>query len=93
MAMYAKIKVGGAWTDQKIRKPDLIRDVSFLSQLLKGEFIYHPGGVEVNVSHILRNLEDAEVIHVDDEGVELSPRERSLGRENYGTYPLSLWYP
>ncbi|RKP12924.1 acyltransferase-domain-containing protein [Piptocephalis cylindrospora] len=91
VAMYARIKVGGAWEDQKIPQDDLIQSISFLSQLLKGEFIYNPGGVDVNVSHTLRSLEDAEIIQVDDKGVELSPRERAIGRENYDFYCFLLW--
>ncbi|CAJ0747851.1 21784_t:CDS:10 [Entrophospora sp. SA101] len=43
-AMYTKIKQGGAKSTQRLHRSLLLREVSFLSQLLKVEFVYDPEG-------------------------------------------------
>ena len=103
-ALYATIKAGGPVSGQKVHVgTQLIDDVAFLSSLLKYEFIFSIGGLEVNLDKTLRELNDANIVSfVDGNGnpekentaeerwVTLSPEERRIGRENFGMF-LSCW--
>ncbi|KXS21141.1 acyltransferase-domain-containing protein [Gonapodya prolifera JEL478] len=80
-------------------KPDLLDDVSFLSQLLKGEFIYQPGKIENTVRDTLNYLEDKGVVAVERSGVadelsgtvSLAKEEVKNGRETYDLFCFLLW--
>ncbi len=65
-------------------------DASFLSTLLKYEFIYSTGGLEVNLENTLQQLVGANVMSTeeDNEGkmVMLSSEERRIGREHFGRF-------
>lgn len=96
--LYATIKAGGPVHDQKVNiKSQLIEDVAFLSSLLKYEFIFDVGGLEVNLDNTLSELHAANIISyidnkgaiitsdsVEDKWVILSSEERRIGRENFG---------
>ncbi|KAF4230727.1 hypothetical protein CNMCM6457_005808 [Aspergillus fumigatiaffinis] len=96
-AMYTRVKQGGGPAHQRISFEDLLRQVSFLSQLFRGEFIFPPEGLTTNLEKTLRGLEKDEVITVsrDSSGkplfVELSDAERQRGRENYDFYCFLIW--
>ncbi|KAJ5697786.1 hypothetical protein N7488_011470 [Penicillium malachiteum] len=96
-AMYTKIKQGGGPTNQRIGYEALRTQVSFLSQLFRGEFIFPPEGLTTNLEKTLQGLEADDVIHItrDDSGtpqvVELSEAERLCGRENYDFYCFLIW--
>ncbi|KAJ5832760.1 hypothetical protein N7474_001071 [Penicillium riverlandense] len=96
-AMYTKIKQGGGPTNQRITYEALRNQVSFLSQLFRGEFIFPPDGLATNFENTLRVLEKDDVIKItrDNSGtptyVELSDKERSCGRENYDFYCFLIW--
>ena len=99
--MYATIKAGGPIQDQKVHiRTQLIEDVAFLSSLLKSEFIFTYGGLEVNLDSTLKELYNSNIISfVNDNGKEitvspneehwvaLSAEERRIGRENFGISP------
>ena len=57
MGMYTKVKQGGSVLEQRISNADLLSNVTFLSRLLKGEFIFVPEGVEINAARTLLELE------------------------------------
>ncbi|KAL4889417.1 acyltransferase-domain-containing protein [Aspergillus ambiguus] len=96
-AMYTRIKQGGGPSNQRISYRDLIDQVSFLSQLFRGEFIFPPDGLKINLENTLKGLEKDDVITVtrDSTGqpqfVELSQAERQCGRENYDFYCFLIW--
>ncbi|RAL65577.1 hypothetical protein DID88_005249 [Monilinia fructigena] len=74
-----------------------ISEALFLSQLFRGEFIYHTKGLAVNLDNTLHNLEADNIIELirDPEGkiitIGLSNHERSVGRENYDFYCFLIW--
>ena len=63
-AMYATIKKGQ--THRRIPIATLRRDVIFLSQLLKKEFIFRPGGIDENLARSLYVLIDHGVVELED---------------------------
>lgn len=91
VSLYSKIKAGGKLTDQRSTAEDLERQTAFLSQLLKGEFIYNTQGIEANIQGALEHLVTDDVITVGDGFVELSPRERASGRESFDVYCFLIW--
>ncbi|PYI28490.1 acyltransferase [Aspergillus indologenus CBS 114.80] len=97
-AMYTRIKQGGGPSYQRMSFPDLMSQVSFLSQLFRGEFIFPPEGLTTNLDKTLRGLEKDNVIIVSRDlssgkplTVELSDAERQCGRENYDFYCFLIW--
>ncbi|KAJ3016431.1 hypothetical protein HKX48_004039 [Thoreauomyces humboldtii] len=107
-AMYATVKAGGPVHSQRIAlRPFLAEDVAFVSQLLKAEFIYGPGGLEKNLDETVERLRLADVITVEEEtisasgaattGLEdvkwisLSAEERRIGRETFDFYCFLMW--
>ncbi|KAE8326892.1 acyltransferase [Aspergillus sergii] len=96
-AMYTKVKRGGGPSHQRISYTDLLNQVSFLSQLFRGEFIFPPEGLTTNLEKTLQGLEKDDVITVsrDSSGtptsIELSDAERQCGRENYDFYCFLIW--
>ncbi|KAG0233773.1 hypothetical protein BGW42_007233 [Actinomortierella wolfii] len=92
VTMYTRIKMGGAKSTQKITYTDLLNEVTFLSRLLKTDFIYNPGDIQSNLEHTLKYLQNSNVIEIDEDGcVGLSDEERAQGRENYDFYCFLLW--
>lgn len=112
-AMYTTVKQGGGPADQRITYDALRDQVSFLSQvcsplsaaslrlsllqLFRGEFIFPPDGLTINLEKTLRVLEKDDVIKVEQDPygsvlfVELSDSERQCGRENYDFYCFLIW--
>lgn len=97
VAMYTKIKQGGGPANQRMTYDALLNQVSFLSQLFRGEFIFPPEGLTTNLENTLRGLEHDNIIQVarDTSGaplsVALSDAERQCGRENYDFYCFLIW--
>ncbi|CAG8445599.1 13588_t:CDS:10 [Dentiscutata erythropus] len=91
VAMYTKIKQGGAKPAQRLNRATLLKEIEFLSQLLKGEFVYNPGEIKNNIYKTLIGLKNDNVIDYNDEYVELSDAERAIGRENYDFYCFLIW--
>ncbi|KAL1987101.1 hypothetical protein VTN96DRAFT_4975 [Rasamsonia emersonii] len=96
-AMYTRVKQGGGPAHQRITYDALLAQVSFLSQLFRGEFIFPPEGLTANLDKTLRGLEKDNVIKVtrDPAGhpthIELSDAERECGRENFDFYCFLIW--
>ncbi|PGH19551.1 hypothetical protein AJ80_03887 [Polytolypa hystricis UAMH7299] len=96
-AMYSKIKQGGGPVNQQTSYDELATQVSFLSQLFRGEFIFPPEGLTANLEKTLRGLERDNVIKVTRDSdnkptiIELSDEERQCGRENYDFYCFLIW--
>lgn len=104
-ALYTTVKKGGAKEHQRISFSDLRAQVSFLSQLFRGEFIFPTEGLDYNLSKTLALLETDNVITVtrkpsspespngegEVEWVELSDTEREQGRENFDFYCFLIW--
>lgn len=93
-AMYCTIKRGQ--THRRITKGALLRDVTFLSRLLKSEFIFRPGSIENNLSDAVRTLNEKGVVdvHYESDGdyfIKLSDKERGIGRENFDFYCFLIW--
>ncbi|OJJ50843.1 hypothetical protein ASPZODRAFT_56627 [Penicilliopsis zonata CBS 506.65] len=96
-AMYTRVKQGGGPAHQRMTYEALLSQVSFLSQLFRGEFIFPPEGLTTNLENTLRDLERDNVILVTRNfsgtplTVELSDAERQCGRENYDFYCFLIW--
>lgn len=56
VTMYTRIKIGGAKSIQQISQTELLDEVTFLSRLLKTDFIYNPGDIESNLENTLEYL-------------------------------------
>lgn len=91
VSLYTVIKRGGSRLDQRFPFLALLDEVSFLSKLLKMDFVYPPGRIEDNLQKTLTFLEKSKVVTFDGEYVELSDEERASGRENYDFYCFLLW--
>lgn len=97
VAMYTKVKQGGAPHMQDIKFEELKAQVLFLSSLFRGEFIFSSEGLDVNLDKTLRGLETDNVVRLDrdSEGkitvVGISDEERKAGRENYDFYCFLIW--
>ncbi|KAF2031473.1 acyltransferase-domain-containing protein [Setomelanomma holmii] len=100
-AMYTHVKQGGGPEYQRISYTDLHAQVSFLSQLFRGEFIFPTEGLDHNLNKTLDGLEADHVIKITRseslEGtgaiqwIELSDAERETGRENFDFYCFLIW--
>lgn len=105
-AMYTNIKAGGSPETQSITYPALLDQVSFLSQLFRGEFIFPTAGLVANLEETVGGLEQDGVVSISrwpeasgvSEGkeggirsIELSLAERENGRENFDFYCFLIW--
>ncbi|KAJ3199272.1 hypothetical protein HDU82_000582 [Entophlyctis luteolus] len=101
-ALYATVKQGGPVHNQKVKIfPDLERDCTFISKLLKSEFIYGPNGLTDNMLKTIDDLTSLEVMKIETEILQdgktevkwlsLSSEERRIGRETFGTGDLSYF--
>ncbi|KAK2780931.1 hypothetical protein FQN53_000883 [Emmonsiellopsis sp. PD_33] len=96
-AMYGRVKQGGGPLNQRTTYNELVTQVSFLSQLFRGEFIFPTEGLITNLEKTLQGLERDNVIKVTrnpsgtPEYVELSDQERECGRENFDFYCFLIW--
>ncbi|KAK7421863.1 hypothetical protein QQZ08_009741 [Neonectria magnoliae] len=97
VAMYTKVKQGGAPHMQDIEFETLKAQVLFLSSLFRGEFIFSSDGLDVNLDKTLRGLETDHVVRLDRDAegrittIGLSDEERKAGRENYDFYCFLIW--
>ena len=97
-ALYTRVKLGsGATAHQRLPLAELREHVFFLSQLFRGEFVFTPDGLDVNMERTLRGLAADGVLDVSRDAsgavecVALSQEERDSGRENYDFYCFLLW--
>ncbi|OKL58217.1 hypothetical protein UA08_06529 [Talaromyces atroroseus] len=96
-AMYTKVKQGGGPTNQDITYEALLEQVTFLSQIFRGEFIFPPEGLVANLGKSLHGLEKDGVIKIARNAagapiaVGLSDAERQCGRENFDFYCFLIW--
>jgi hypothetical protein len=96
-ALYTSVKQGGGPEVQRISYTDLHAQVSFLSQLFRGEFIFPTEGLDHNLSKTLDGLESDAVIKITRneknavQWIELSDTERESGRENFDFYCFLIW--
>ncbi|KAL2051664.1 hypothetical protein ABVK25_008078 [Lepraria finkii] len=96
-AMYTRVKQGGGPKNQRISFDALYNQVSFLSQLFRGEFIYPTAGLLTNLEVTLQGLERDQVISVTRDptdkilSVDLHDVERKNGRENFDFYCFLIW--
>ncbi|KAI4214835.1 MAG: hypothetical protein LQ351_002548 [Letrouitia transgressa] len=105
-AMYTRVKQGGGPENQRISFQDLYNQVSFLSYIFRGEFIYPTTGLLPNLHKTLLGLESDNVITLTRSpspsspsknsnnnilSAELSPSERACGRENFDFYCFLIW--
>ncbi|KAI9665512.1 MAG: hypothetical protein M1831_001654 [Alyxoria varia] len=63
-SMYTQIKAGGAVESQAITYGALLSQVSFLSQLFRGEFIFPTAGLSANLAETINGLETEDIIKV-----------------------------
>lgn len=96
-AMYTRVKQGGGPKNQSISFEALYDQVSFLSQIFRGEFIYPTAGLLANLEVTLQGLERDEVLSIErnPEGkissAGLHDTERKSGRENFDFYCFLIW--
>jgi hypothetical protein len=96
-AMYTRIKQGGGVANQRIPYRVLFNQVSFLSELFRGEFVFPTEGIVTNLHTTLKGLETDDIINIgyndkqEFDYVELTDEERQCGRENYDFYCFLIW--
>ncbi|KAK4574721.1 hypothetical protein LTR86_001562 [Recurvomyces mirabilis] len=98
-AVYTKVKRGGHEQGQRVPYAELEDYVHFLSQLFRAEFIYPTEALSETLSSTITGLEKDEVLQRSQESsgreevsyVELHPKERSDGRENFDFYCFMIW--
>lgn len=103
-SLYTQIKAGSALESQAISYSSLQSQVSFLSQLFRGEFIFPTAGLSTNLAQTIAGLETDGIIKVARspkpidgvassaiESVELSEPERARGRENFDFFCFLIW--
>ena len=96
-ALYTRVKQGGGPENQSISFEALYDQVSFLSQLFRGEFIYPTAGFLTNLENTLQGLEQDKVMTIvrDAPGktisIGLHDLERRSGRENFDFYCFLIW--
>ncbi len=96
-AMYTRVKQGGGPKNQRISFEALYDQVSFLSQIFRGEFIYPTAGLLTNLEVTLQGLEKDEVISIECNtdgkisSAGLHDTERKSGRENFDFYCFLIW--
>jgi glycerol-3-phosphate O-acyltransferase len=98
-AMYTRIKQGGGVSNQRVPYDALFSQVSFLSQLFRGEFVFPTEGIVTNLQKTLQGLEADRIISIgykdleerEIDYVELTDEERQCGRENYDFYCFLIW--
>lgn len=95
-AMYTQIKAGSANEHQALSYQELLTQVSFLSQLFRGEFIFPTDGLEANLQRTLGGLERDDILKISRtrdaiDFVELSEAERMEGRNNFDFYCFLIW--
>lgn len=98
-ALYTKVKAGGAAETQTLTWTELYDHVQFLSQLFRAEFIFPTATLGENLRTTLAGLEADDVVHTirstedPDEitAIELHPKERANGRENFDFYNFLIW--
>ena len=97
VALYTRVKAGGAHLDQLMPEKELTEKVAFLSQLFRGEFIFPAGqGLLSNLTEAIDRLQKHKVMEMvtDNDGarrIGLTTTERQRGRENYDFYCFLLW--
>ena len=95
-ALYTKVKQGGGSANQRLRESVLIEQVTFLSQLFRGEFIFPAGqGLQRNLEDAMASLVWNNILSLTEENGEryvgLSDSERAQGRESYDFYCFLIW--
>jgi hypothetical protein len=78
---------------------DLRKEVLFLSQLFRGEFIFPPEGLDTNLAKSFKGLESDNVLKITRvpeqldkiESIQISDKERESGRENFDFYCFLIW--
>jgi len=93
VSLYTKVKQGGGRRVEQIPEKELAEQVSFMSQLTRGEFIFRTGqGIEHNFREALNGLVKNDVLEVaEDRQIGLAQAERQRGRENFDFYCFLLW--
>jgi Glycerol-3-phosphate acyltransferase C-terminal region len=94
--LYTRVKVGGGPEHQSMTYDEMRKEVSFLSQLFRGEFIFPPEGLDHNLHIAFTRLEADDVLTIarngdDIVGISLSDHERESGRENFDFYCFLIW--
>jgi Glycerol-3-phosphate acyltransferase C-terminal region len=95
--LYTRVKVGGGPEYHSMTYAELRKEVSFLSQLFRGEFIFPPDGLDHNLDVALTRLEADQVLSITRDadknfvGIELNNHERESGRENFDFYCFLIW--
>lgn len=100
-ALYTRVKQGGGFASQSISEPVLTDNVTFLSQLFRGEFIFPAGqGLQHNIEDAMSGLLHAQVLSLSStptdsasstRTVGLADAERLRGRENFDFYCFLIW--
>ena len=87
-AMYTRIKQGGGPTNQVVMYDVLFEQVSFLSQLFRGEFVFPSEGIKANFHRTLTGLEADGVIAIDRTSDPINPK--SSDKQNNYSNVLSV---
>lgn len=92
ISLYAKVKQGGGRQAEQVPGKELEEQVTFMSQLTRGEFIFRTGqGIGHNYREALNGLVKNNVLEVTDGRIGLAQAEREQGREDFDFYCFLLW--
>lgn len=98
VALYTKVKQGGTAQMQSMTKKDLLSECLFISSVLRNEFVFGVDSLEINVDRTIDGMVADGIFekHPDnkpEEGgsIELSAKEREIGRENYDSFLFLIW--
>ena len=95
-ALYTKVKQGGSAPMQRMTRAALTEECSFISHVLRNEFVFGTDSLQGNVDATVAGMVKTGVL-IESEGdggekmIELSQKEREIGRENFDTYLFLVW--
>lgn len=73
-----------------MERKELLEQCSFISQVLRNEFVFGTDTLEGNVTATIEALAQENILQIDEGGfVGISAKEREIGRENYDSFRKS----
>lgn len=72
---------------QIMSREEILKECSWISSLLRNEFVYSTEPLSVNVEKTVRSMEENQILSVQEDGsVGISDMERAGGREKFDSY-------
>ncbi|EPQ29051.1 uncharacterized protein PFL1_03340 [Pseudozyma flocculosa PF-1] len=100
-ALYTKVKQGGTAPMQRMTRSELLRECSFISSVLRNEFVFGTDTLEGNVDKTIEGMVADGILQLNrpgvegesegEETIEISMKEREIGRENFDSFLFLIW--